>query len=67
MIHRPPLKTIVLSGGQSAQFEIDGVFLPPAPDVPGVVYSCEVQFQKDETFAHQHPARLCEVCQPEWY
>lgn len=30
------------------KFEIDGVFLPPASDPPGVVYFCEVQFQKDE-------------------
>jgi predicted transposase/invertase (TIGR01784 family) len=30
------------------KFEIDGVFLPPDTDVPGVVYFCEVQFQKDE-------------------
>ncbi len=29
------------------KFEIDGVFLPPR-DRPGVVYFCEVQFQKDE-------------------
>lgn len=29
------------------KFEIDGVFLPPFE--PGVVYFCEVQFQKDET------------------
>jgi predicted transposase/invertase (TIGR01784 family) len=28
------------------KFEIDGVFLPP--EEPGVVYFCEVQFQKDE-------------------
>lgn len=28
-------------------FEIDGVFLPPESDSPGVVYFCEVQFQKD--------------------
>jgi len=28
------------------KFEIDGVFLPSEPD--GVVYFCEVQFQKDE-------------------
>lgn len=28
------------------KFEIDGVFLPP--EEPGVVYYCEVQFQKDE-------------------
>ena len=28
------------------KFEIDGVFLPTEPD--GVVYFCEVQFQKDE-------------------
>jgi predicted transposase/invertase (TIGR01784 family) len=28
------------------KFEIDGVFLPPKE--PGVVYFCEVQFQKDE-------------------
>ncbi|NJK54032.1 MAG: Rpn family recombination-promoting nuclease/putative transposase [Leptolyngbyaceae cyanobacterium SU_3_3] len=30
------------------KFEIDGVFLPPESE-PGVVYFCEVQFQKDET------------------
>ncbi|MBD2454554.1 DUF2887 domain-containing protein [Nostoc sp. FACHB-87] len=30
------------------KFEIDGVFLPPQNPNPGVVYFCEVQFQKDE-------------------
>jgi predicted transposase/invertase (TIGR01784 family) len=30
------------------KFEIDGVFLPPETDEPGVVYFCEIQFQKDE-------------------
>lgn len=30
------------------KFEIDGVFLPPVQESPGVVYFCEVQFQKDE-------------------
>ncbi|WP_416670800.1 Rpn family recombination-promoting nuclease/putative transposase [Egbenema bharatensis] len=30
------------------KFEIDGVFLPPEAETPGVVYFCEVQFQKDE-------------------
>ncbi|MFN6513125.1 MAG: Rpn family recombination-promoting nuclease/putative transposase [Nostoc sp. CreGUA01] len=30
------------------KFEIDGVFLPPENASPGVVYFCEVQFQKDE-------------------
>ncbi|UKP00858.1 DUF2887 domain-containing protein [Nostoc sp. UHCC 0870] len=30
------------------KFEIDGVFLPPLNQNPGVVYFCEVQFQKDE-------------------
>jgi predicted transposase/invertase (TIGR01784 family) len=30
------------------KFEIDGVFLPPQSGSPGVVYFCEVQFQKDE-------------------
>ncbi|MEO1429999.1 MAG: Rpn family recombination-promoting nuclease/putative transposase [Cyanobacteria bacterium J06633_8] len=30
------------------RFEIDGVFLPPENEIPGVVYFCEVQFQKDE-------------------
>ncbi len=29
-------------------FAIDGVFLPPETDEPGVVYFCEVQFQRDE-------------------
>ncbi|NHC34602.1 Rpn family recombination-promoting nuclease/putative transposase [Scytonema millei] len=30
------------------KFEIDGVFLPPENQTSGVVYFCEVQFQKDE-------------------
>lgn len=30
------------------KFEIDGVFLPPDSAEPGVVYFCEVQFQRDE-------------------
>ncbi len=30
------------------KFEIDGVFLPPESENPGVVYFCEVQFQRDE-------------------
>ena len=30
------------------KFEIDGVFLPPENQPDGVVYFCEVQFQKDE-------------------
>ncbi|MBW4677611.1 MAG: Rpn family recombination-promoting nuclease/putative transposase [Desmonostoc geniculatum HA4340-LM1] len=30
------------------KFEIDGVFLPPENAGKGVVYFCEVQFQKDE-------------------
>jgi predicted transposase/invertase (TIGR01784 family) len=30
------------------KFEIDGVFLPSSSATPGVVYFCEVQFQKDE-------------------
>ncbi|MGM3307860.1 Rpn family recombination-promoting nuclease/putative transposase [Anabaena sp. WFMT] len=30
------------------KFEIDGVFLPPETEIPGVVYFCEVQFQRDE-------------------
>ena len=30
------------------KFEIDGVFLPPESEKTGVVYFCEVQFQKDE-------------------
>lgn len=30
------------------KFEIDGVFLPPDSGTPGVVYFCEVQFQKDD-------------------
>lgn len=31
------------------KFEIDGVFLPPENEGIGVVYFCEVQFQKDES------------------
>ncbi|MCF4965990.1 Rpn family recombination-promoting nuclease/putative transposase [Nostoc sp. CMAA1605] len=30
------------------KFEIDGVFLPPENQDTGVIYFCEVQFQKDE-------------------
>ncbi len=30
------------------KFEIDGVFLPPDSDNAGIIYFCEVQFQKDE-------------------
>jgi predicted transposase/invertase (TIGR01784 family) len=30
------------------KFEIDGVFLPPQSGIPGIIYFCEVQFQKDE-------------------
>lgn len=30
------------------KFEIDGVFLPPETDSAGIIYFCEVQFQKDE-------------------
>jgi predicted transposase/invertase (TIGR01784 family) len=30
------------------KFEIDGVFLPPEFETPGIIYFCEVQFQKDE-------------------
>jgi predicted transposase/invertase (TIGR01784 family) len=30
------------------RFEIDGVFLPPEADESGIVYFCEVQFQKDQ-------------------
>ncbi|WP_255353263.1 Rpn family recombination-promoting nuclease/putative transposase [Planktothricoides sp. SR001] len=30
------------------KFEIDGVFLPPDSDAPGIIYFCEVQFQKDD-------------------
>jgi predicted transposase/invertase (TIGR01784 family) len=34
-------------GVKEPKFEIDGVFLPP-DTAPGVVYFCEVQFQRDE-------------------
>ncbi|MFB2876352.1 Rpn family recombination-promoting nuclease/putative transposase [Floridanema aerugineum] len=30
------------------KFEIDGVFLPPDTERNGIIYFCEVQFQKDE-------------------
>jgi len=30
------------------KFEIDGVFLPPDTGEPGVVFLCEVQFQRDD-------------------
>jgi predicted transposase/invertase (TIGR01784 family) len=29
------------------KFEIDGIFLPPDSQTPGVIYACEVQFQRD--------------------
>jgi predicted transposase/invertase (TIGR01784 family) len=32
---------------KESKFEIDGVFLPPESETTGVVYFCEVQFQKD--------------------
>ena len=35
-------------GVKEPKFEIDGVFLPPETESPGVVYFVEVQFQKDE-------------------
>jgi predicted transposase YdaD len=31
------------------KFEIDGVFLPPSAVILGIVYFCEVQFQKAES------------------
>ena len=34
-------------GVKEPKFEIDGIFLPPASPVPGVIYACEVQFQRD--------------------
>ncbi|OKH45470.1 hypothetical protein NIES2101_26405 [Calothrix sp. HK-06] len=33
---------------KESKFEIDGIFLPPESKDPGIVYFCEVQFQKDE-------------------
>ena len=33
---------------KETKFEIDGVFVPPENDSPGVVYFVEVQFQTDE-------------------
>jgi predicted transposase/invertase (TIGR01784 family) len=33
---------------KDTQFEIDGVFLPPATSPPGTVFFCEVQFQRDD-------------------
>lgn len=33
---------------KESQFEIDGIFLPPQSKDPGIVYFCEVQFQKKE-------------------
>jgi predicted transposase/invertase (TIGR01784 family) len=35
-------------GVKEPKFEIDGVFLPPQSESRGVVYFCEVKFQKDE-------------------
>jgi predicted transposase/invertase (TIGR01784 family) len=33
---------------KETKFEIDGVFLPPEGELPGIVYFCEVQFQRDQ-------------------
>jgi predicted transposase/invertase (TIGR01784 family) len=33
---------------KETKFEIDGVFLPPEGESPGIVYFCEVQFQRDQ-------------------
>jgi len=40
------------------RFEIDGVFLPPETGSPGVVYFCEVQFQKDNRLYERFFAEL---------
>ncbi|MFN3639265.1 MAG: DUF2887 domain-containing protein, partial [Chloroherpetonaceae bacterium] len=37
-------------------FRIDGVFVPPDPS--GVVYFCEVQFQRDNTFYERFFAEI---------
>jgi predicted transposase/invertase (TIGR01784 family) len=52
-------------------FTIDGVFLPPEIDGQGIVYFCEVQFQKDEElyericaetslYFYRHRQRFCD-------
>jgi predicted transposase/invertase (TIGR01784 family) len=52
LLEHPPANATTYSFDAVAvkepKFEIDGVFLPPASEPPGVVYFCEVQFQKDE-------------------
>jgi predicted transposase/invertase (TIGR01784 family) len=52
LLENPPANATTYSFDAGAvkepKFEIDGVFLPPASEPPGVVYFCEVQFQKDE-------------------
>ncbi|WP_413200830.1 DUF2887 domain-containing protein [Nostoc piscinale] len=40
--------TVSPERSRRAKFEIDGVFLPPDNEGVGVVYFCEVQFQRDE-------------------
>ncbi|MDR7898306.1 DUF2887 domain-containing protein, partial [Thermosynechococcus sp. JY1332] len=37
-------------------FRIDGVFVPPDPS--GIVYFCEVQFQRDNTFYERFFAEI---------
>ncbi len=45
-------------GIKEAKFEPDGVFLPPESDGSGVVYFCEVQFQKDKRLYERMFAEL---------
>ncbi|MGA7933827.1 MAG: Rpn family recombination-promoting nuclease/putative transposase [Kovacikia sp.] len=40
------------------KFEIDGVFLPPETGSPGIIYFCEVQFQKDDRLYERFFAEL---------
>jgi predicted transposase/invertase (TIGR01784 family) len=52
MVNDPPARSAQYTFDSVAvkepTFTIDGVFLPPKRQKPGVVYFCEIQFQKDE-------------------
>lgn len=52
LLTNPPVNAVAYRFDSVAvkepKFEIDGVFLPPENEGAGVVYFCEVQFQKDE-------------------
>ena len=49
---------------KETKFEIDGVFVPPENDSPGVVYFVEVQFQTDEMLYERMQNKECHYTIP---